>query len=162
MNLDFGLIVTQIIGFVIAVLILKRFAWGPILKLLDERREAIAGRFSEADAARRSAEQTRAQYEGRLREIDAEARKKIQEAIGEGQRVANQIKDDARSEGREAVVRAREEAERERAKARILLRDDIVRMALSTTEKVVGEQLDPERHRRLVDEFIQDVGRVKA
>lgn len=162
MNLDFGQIVTQIIGFVIAVLILKRFAWGPILKLLDARRDAIAGRFSEADAAKQSAEATRAQYEGRLREIDAEARKKIQEAIGEGQHVANQIKDEARKEGHETIARAREEADHERAKARIQLRDDIVRMALTTTEKVVREKLDPERHRRLVDEFIKDIDQVKA
>lgn len=162
MNLDFGQIVTQVIGFVIAVLVLKRFAWGPILKLLDERREAIAGRFAEADTAKQGAERLRMEYEGRMREIDAEARKKMQEAIGEGQRVASQIKEEARREGRDAVARAREEAEHERAKARILLRDDIVEMALSATEKVVGERLDPEKHRRLVDEFIQDVESVKS
>jgi F-type H+-transporting ATPase subunit b len=162
MNLDYGQIVTQIIGFVIAVLVLKRFAWGPILKLLDERREAIAGRFAEAEGAKVTADQTRAQYEGRLREIDAEARRKMQEAIAEGQQVANQIKEEARSQGRETIAHAREEAERERAKARILLRDDIVDLALATTEKVVGERLDPERHRKLVDGFIQDVAQVKA
>jgi F-type H+-transporting ATPase subunit b len=161
MNLDFGQIVTQIIGFVIAVLILKRFAWGPILKLLDERRAAIAGRFAEADTAKQGAERLRSDYEGRMREVDADARRKMQEAIGEGQRVATQIKEDARREGREAVARARDEAERERAKARILLRDDIVKMALSATEKVVGEKLDAERHRRLVGEFIEDVGKIQ-
>ena len=161
MNLEFGQIVTQVIGFIIAVLVLKRFAWGPILKLLDERRAAIAGRFAEADTAKQGAERLRAEYEGRMRDIDAEARKRMQEAIGEGQRVASQIKEDARREGREAVTRARDEAERERSKARILLRDDIVELALSATEKVVGERLDPDRHRRLVNEFIQDVEGVK-
>lgn len=160
MNLDFGQIVTQIIGFVIAVLILRRFAWGPILRLLDERRRVIAGRFDEADAARAGADQARARYETQLREIEAEARRKIQEAIHDGQQIANQIKEEARLQSHETVVRAREEAERERAKARILLRDDIVAMSLRTTEKVVGEKLDPAGHRRLIDEFIEDVDRV--
>ncbi len=59
MNLDFSVIGTTIIGFVIVVWVLRKYAWGPILEMLDARREKISSDFAEADQARGEAERIR-------------------------------------------------------------------------------------------------------
>jgi F-type H+-transporting ATPase subunit b len=92
-----------------------------------------------------------------MRDIDAEARRHVQEAVADGQRVKDEI-----------IARAREEAEdlREKqerllglevAKARIEMRDEIVAMTMAATEKLLRESVDSDRHRRLVGDFLAEV-----
>jgi F-type H+-transporting ATPase subunit b len=155
-------VATHAIAFTAAVLVLRRFAWRPILNLLDERRARIAGEFDTIEREKGSVAQLKADYEAQLRTIDAQARAKLQEAVGEGQKVAGEIKENARRESHELIERAREEVEIEKAKAEVALREDMVAMAMRAAEKVVRQQLDPATHRRLIAETIDELTRVKS
>jgi F-type H+-transporting ATPase subunit b len=148
------IVVTHIIGFVIAVLILRRFAWGPILRLLDERREKIQGEFDRIDSTKREVAGLREQYEAQLREIEVQRRAKIQEGVAEGRRVGAEIQEQARQEAHGVMARSREETDRERDKAQVGLRNDMVEMVLKATEQLLREKLDPEKHRRLVNDYL--------
>ena len=90
-SLEWQQILTHIVGFVIALFILKKFAWKPLLGMIDERRQKIQSDFDKAKEELESAEKLHAEYDERMREADAEARQKIQEAVREGQGVAVQI-----------------------------------------------------------------------
>src|SRR6185436_7436700 len=82
MNLiDVPQVLTQILGFLLMVWILRRYAWGPLLGMLEARREKIAGEFKEADRLKAEAVALRGKYEAELRTIDAQARQKINEAM---------------------------------------------------------------------------------
>ena len=157
MQVDWRQILTHIVGFIIAVLILKRYAWGPILKLLEERREKIRGEFDLIDKEKKGAAALKSDYEGQLRGIDAQSRVRIQEAVHEGQRVAAEIQEQARKNAHDQMERAREEMERDRDKARVALRNDMADMVVRATEALVRESLNDEKHRQLVREFISSI-----
>jgi F-type H+-transporting ATPase subunit b len=151
------MLLTHAVGFLIALWILKKFAWQPILNILEERRQKIQSDFDEAAEDRKKSEKLLADYEEKLKEIDAEARKKIQEAVREGQQVATEIKDSARQESRELIEKAKSELQRDVEKAKVQLKEDLVKMTIGATEKLILERLDEQKHRQLITNFIDDV-----
>jgi F-type H+-transporting ATPase subunit b len=162
MEIKWPEIVTNILGFLLLFFGLKRFAWGPILGLLDARREKIGKDFAAAEEAKRGAEAIRTDYESKLREIDAMSRKKIEEAMREAGQLAAEMKEKAREESNAIVAKAQVEIERERAKARVALRDDMVQMVLKGVEKVLHERLTPGKQEELVSRFIDELEGLKA
>ena len=160
MNLVWQQVLTQIVGFLVVLWVLKRFAWKPILTLLEERRQKIKAEFDSAAGRKEEANQLFASYEAKLAEIDAAARAKIQEAVSEAQKIAADIKEEARKEGRELVVRSQAEIAREISKAKVQLKEDMVAISLTATEKIIFQKLDEPGHRRLIDEYLSRVERV--
>jgi F-type H+-transporting ATPase subunit b len=161
MHINYGEVVVQVIGFLIALAILRRYAWKPILGMLDERREKIQASLTDAEQKSREAQDIRAELEEQLRGIETTARAKIQEAAREGQTVATEIRNQAREEAKSILSRAREEVEREVERGRTQLKEDIVRIAMSAAEKLLGESLDDARQRRLIEQFVDDVDKAK-
>ncbi len=154
-------LLTQIAGFIIAVWILKKFAWKPMLGMLEQRRAKIRSDLDSAEKTRLDAAKVLAGYEKKLKEIDTEARVKIQEAIAEGNKVAIDIREQARFEAKEIISKAREELVRDIAKAKTELRDDMVKMAIAATEKIITEKLDDEKHRAMLNNFLDEVDNIK-
>ena len=156
--IDVGQVLTQIFGFLIMVWILRRYAWGPLMAKLDERRDVISGQFDEADRLKAEANDLKGKYEQELRTIDAQAREKIQDAVAEGQKVATEIKSQAQTEAQARLVRATDEIEREREKAKEVLRNHIVDLSMRTAEKILRQKMDDPAQRKLVGEFVDEVG----
>ncbi len=159
-SLEWQQILTHIVGFVIALLILKKYAWKPLLGMIDERRERIQGDLEKAKEELKKAEELHASYDRRMREAESEVRAKIQEAVREGQGVAAEIKEAARNESKDLIERAKQELSRDVDKAKVQLKLDIVRMTLAATEKMIAEKLDEAKHRQLIEGFINDVEKV--
>ena len=137
---------------------MKKFAWGPILKTLEARREKIRGEFAEADRRKADADAAKAKFEQELRDIEATRRAKLQEGVAEGQRVAGEIRAQAQEEAQHRLARAEDEIAREREKAKEALKEQVVRLAMRGAEKILRESLDEAHQRRLVGEFIDEVG----
>lgn len=161
-QLDLGQIISQVVGFGIVLLILWQFAWGPILALLDERRDKIKGEFDEIENQRQSVTADRAQLDERLSGIEQEAREKIQAGVAEGEKVGNEIKTKARQEAQGILQRAEEQVQRDREKAQVALRNETVSMVLAATEKLLQEKLDPEAHKGRVESFIDSLDKVQG
>jgi F-type H+-transporting ATPase subunit b len=157
MGLEIGQIVTHIIGFLIAVFLLKKFAWKPLLSILEERRSKIKSEFDSIDKEKKKVDDLLSDYQAKLKEIDSLARVKIQEAAREGQKLANEIKENARGESKDILTRAREEIQRDVDKAKVQLKDDLVNMTMRATEKLIRERLDEEKDKKLIAEFIDAV-----
>lgn len=154
---EFGETITQIIAFVIFVWVMKRYAWGPVINVLDERQAKIEEGFESIRRKQDDAERLRKEYDDRLAEIEQEARAKIQEAIAEGRRVAGELNEEARQEAARITEHAQRNIRLEIAKARQELRDEIVDMTIESTRRLIDETLDDERHRKLVASFISDL-----
>jgi F-type H+-transporting ATPase subunit b len=161
LQLDWAQIVTQIIGFLLALVILKKYAWGPLLALIEERQEKIRKDFSAAEDVRREAEAFKRDLETKLRESDAQARARILEAVNEGQRVATEMREKARVESQALLDKAREEISREQDKARATLREEMVELSLAAAAKLVEKELDATRDREIAREFIADLERIR-
>jgi len=158
MDLNIPVVLTNIAGFVIVVWILAKFAWGPILNMLDARRDKIAGDFAEAEQARGDAEQLRGDFETKLGEIKVIEREKVQEAVVRGEEIADRLKGEAQAKAETALEKARQDIDVETQKAQLSLRDDVVHLALSSAEMLVNQKLDDETHRRLIREYIDNLG----
>ena len=157
MGLEIGQIVTHIIGFLIAVFLLKKFAWKPLLSILEERRSKIKSEFDNIEDEKRKVEDLVSDYQAKLKEIDSLARVKIQEAARDGQKLANEIKENARKESKDILTRAREEIQMDVDKAKVQLKNDLVNMTIRATEKLIRERLDEEKDKKLIAEFIDAV-----
>lgn len=159
MNLiDIRLVITQILGFLLLLWALRAWAWGPVLQLLEKRRAAIAGEFSEAERRQAEADRLKAQYEADLRGIEQQARQRILEAVAEGQQVAAGIKSQAQVDAQARLERAEQEIVHEREQAREAIKQQIIMLAMRSAEKILHEKLDDAHQRRLNDEFIDEVG----
>ncbi len=159
--IDIRQVATQILGFLILLWGMRKFAWGPLLGVLEARRQRIAGEFAEAERRQASADEARAKLEAQLRDIEQQKRLKIQEGIAEGQRVAGEIRQQAQQDAHARMAQAEDEVAREREKARELLKAQMIRLALGGAERVLREKLDDAHQRRLVGEFIDEVGTLK-
>lgn len=159
--IDIKLVLTQILGFLILVGILGRFAWGPIVSGLEARRQKIAGEFAEAERRQKEADAQKAKFEAEMRGIDSLKRASIQEGIAEGQRVAAEIKEHAHAEAHARLERAEDEMAREREKAKELLKEQVVSLSIRTAEKILQSKLDDPAQRRLAAAFIDEVGGVR-
>lgn len=157
MNLSLPVIVTQILGFLIVLLVLKKFAWGAILSLLDERREKIRASFQDIENQKKDVAALKVQYEDELKKIDAQARQRINEALAEAQKTAHDIESQARERSRAELERLKVEIDQEYRSARVRLKEEIVGVALNAAERMVREKLDKDRQRVLVDEFLKEL-----
>jgi F-type H+-transporting ATPase subunit b len=158
MNIQLDLVLTQILGFVLFVLVLHRYAWGPVLGTIDARRKKIAEEFADAERRKGEAANLRAEYEQALRTIDAQARQKLLDAVAEGQKVAAEIKAGADREAAARLHRADDEIAREREKQKELLKEQMIGLSMRAAEKVLRQKLDDPAQRKLVGQFIDEVG----
>ena len=95
-DLQWQQILTHAVGFLIALWVLKKFAWKPLLSLMEERRNKIVEEFNEIDNEKAKVAELTAEYEAKLRDIESERRAKLVEAVDEGKKLAAEIKAKAR------------------------------------------------------------------
>ncbi len=153
-----ALLFTQIVGFLILLFLLNRFMFKPIFGILDQRQADIKATYDQLDDDRRRMEETRRQYEQRLQGIEEEAREKIQAAVKEAQSLRDSLVADAQSQAATIIEQGRNESERDRQKAFLEMRSQIVTLAVSAAGKVIDENLTDARQTKLVDDFIGSLG----
>ena len=162
MNLiDIRMVGTQILGFLLLLWGLSKWAWGPLTAQLEARRQKIAGEFAEAERRQLAADALKVKLEQDLRGIDAQARAKLQEAVSEGQKVAGEIRSQAQKEAQDRMARAEDEMMREREKAKELLKEQVIGLSIATAEKILKSKLDEPAHRKLAGQFIDEVGALR-
>lgn len=157
MNIEISQVITHIIGFLITVWLLKRFAWKPLLSMMEERRQKIKDEFQRIEDEKVRAAQFKAEYEEKLKNIETERRQKIIEAVNEASKVASEIKAGAQEEAHALVTRTAEQLERDVAKAKVQLKEDMISITLSAAEKILREKLDEKKERQLIDQFIGNI-----
>jgi F-type H+-transporting ATPase subunit b len=157
-DINTGLSLWTLIVFAILVALLGRFAWGPILKMVDEREKGIQDKLDQAAANHAEAARLLEQH----REQIADARRQANELISEGRqaadRVRKEIEEKARVEAQGMVERARTEIERERDAALETLRKESVDLALAAASRLMQENLDQAKDRALVERYLGELG----
>lgn len=162
LGLNINWIVIWAVNFGLLLLILQRIAYRPMRKVLGERTQRIQESLEMADRARREAEETEKAYQRRLEESRREAQEQIARAQEASQKQRQQVLNEARQEARQIVERARREAEDENRRALADLRQQIAGLSLLAAEKVIGDTLDTDRHRQLIQRFLDEELKVEA
>lgn len=158
LGINLGYLISQIINFVLLLVLLRVFLYKPIVNMLDKRREKIRTDLDEADKSRSQAEAAKQEYEKQLEQAREEHRSIVAQASEQAEKMREDILEKARVEAQQLVSKTEEEMEALRRQALVGAQDEIVDLALSAAGKVVGEALDENAHRRLIQEFIAEVG----
>jgi len=155
--LDFGKTIGTIGVFLILFPVIKSFFIKPLADAIQERNSDLERTFTEAENLRTEMERMRSDYDRRLAESEATAREQIQTQIREAQNLRSSLMAEAATRADALVQQATSEIEAEKQKVLVELRTHVVDLALAAAEKVIGENMDSERNRRLVDDYINSV-----
>ena len=158
LGINLGYLISQIINFVLLLVLLRIFLYKPIVNMLDRRREKIRTDLDEADRARSQAEAAKQEYEKQLEQAREERRSIVAQANEQAEKMKGEILEKARAEAQQLMAKTEEETEALRRQTLVGAQDEIVDLALAAAGKVVGESLDEKAHRRLIQEFIAEVG----
>lgn len=154
LGIDPKTIIIQAIGFLVVLAVLWKFVFGKVGGLLEERRTEITTQSEQLRADREELDRLTAETRQRLADIETEAQTKIQAAIEQGNTERQQILAQARQDADDEVARARAEIQREKDEAISELRGVVAELAIDTASKIISEELNAERHQRIIDASI--------
>lgn len=157
MNLDFQQILTQAVGFLILLGVLRLFFWKPILASLDQRKEKIASDLKHIEDLKLELAKLKAEYESKLSSIEEISRQKLKEAIDEGKRIADEMRAKAQEQAGQIIESGRENIAQELSKAKHELKSQIVDLAMRATESVILEKLTAEHDKKIVQDFLDKI-----
>lgn len=155
--LDPGKTLAAIGVFLILFKVINNFYIAPLDEAVNTRNRDLENTFTEAENLRSQMDTLKADYEKRLAETEADARQKIQAQIREAQDLRKTLMAEASSKADEMVKRAQEEIASERDRALASIRVHVANLSLQAAEKVIGENMDNDRNRKLIDEFLDKV-----
>ena len=147
-----------LLNLVLTFLILKKFLFKPVNKMIDDRQKEIDELFAEAEDAKKMAENMRADYDRKLAEAKESSAKIISEASQEANRRSDEIIRQARLDADALRQKADADIALERKKALTDVKGDISRIAMDIAEKVVERELNADDQERLIDGFLRDLG----
>jgi F-type H+-transporting ATPase subunit b len=151
-GVDWSHLIAQIISFCIVCILLQRFAYKPVLKMLEERRRQIAQGQAHAEQIKAELAHTEEQRRGVLDEANTQATKLIDEGRAAAARVQEQETQKAIAAAEQIMVRAQEASAQERTRMLAELRSQFGRLVVETTASVTGKILTAEDQQRLAEE----------
>jgi F-type H+-transporting ATPase subunit b len=152
-----GLMIWTIISFLVTLFVLKRYAFGPIQRMIDQRRERIEQAIAEADNARDEARRLLEEH----RKLIGQAKSESEEILAEARRVADAQRERVRQETDDDRQRRLDETRRQIDQATVQalgqIRDEVGRLSLLAAEKVTRKSLDRADQKRLIDEALAEL-----
>lgn len=154
---EFGLFFWQILIFVGLILLLKKFAWKPILDAVNEREEGIKNALLSAENAKRDMQNLQADNEKLLAEARAERESLMKDAREIREKMINDAKSEAQSQGEKMIAQAKAAIESEKNAAMTELKNQVSSLSLEIAEKVLRDELsNKEAQTKLVEKMLGD------
>jgi F-type H+-transporting ATPase subunit b len=154
---DVWIFLSQVISFVIVALVLRRFAYKPILAVLEERRQRIAEGLLNAEKIKQQLAEAEQRHAEILAKANAQAQKMIDEARESSAHIAERKQQEAVVAAEQIMAKAREASAIEHERTMTELKRELGRLVVNTTAKVTGKVLTPEDQRRLQDEAARQI-----
>src|SRR3954465_11764359 len=156
-GVDWPHLIAQIVSFAIVAFLLQKFAYKPVVTMLEERRRRIAEGLENADKIKAELSRTEAQRLEVLAQANTQATKLIEEARAAAARVQEQEKQKAIAAAEQIITKAREAAAQDHARMLSELKREVGRLVVQTTATVTGKILTPEDQKRLAEETARQV-----
>jgi F-type H+-transporting ATPase subunit b len=152
-----GLMIWTIVCFLIALYVLKRYAFGPIQKMIDERRERIQRALEEADKAREEARALLEEHRRLIGQARGDAEEILAEARQVGRAMEQRTKEETDADRARRLEETKRQIEAETRRALERIRSEVAELSLLAAEKVARRSLRSEDQRRLIDEAIGEL-----
>ena len=151
-GVNWGLFISQLIAFSIVAVLLNKFAYKPVLEVLEQRKAKIAEGLENADKIKAELEQAESTRKEIIEKANAQANALIEEAREAAQTVRDTETQKAIASAEEIITKARHATEAEHAKMLAELRKEVGKLVVETTSKVAGKVLTADDQKRLIDE----------
>lgn len=146
----------QILHFLLLMYLLNLLVYKPILRMLEQRKERIRQALEEATRVKDEAAAERARLEAQIGDERRTSQERLREAVARSEEAAERRLGEAKQEAEKILAAARAEAEQTRAQALSGLQGQMADLALAAAAKVLGEGIDENKHRSLVDRFLKE------
>lgn len=160
-DIDWTLFYSTLVLFLIFAFVLAKFAWGPLLHMIEERERGIKDSVEGAEKANAEARSLLEQHKQLLREAGREREEIIKKALKEAEQLKGDLSERARAESAQILAKAKEQVEREKNLAILELRGQVADLAIEAAAKIVQSSLTPEAQRKLVSDFIAQMPKVQ-
>jgi F-type H+-transporting ATPase subunit b len=151
-----GTLISQLLIILVMLGVLYRFARGPLLKILNERRERIQQGVEATERAKRELEEAERERQAKLEETRREAQAMLDRIAKQAEDLRKELEAKAREQAEALIARARAEIGQEREKAVQDLRSQVADLAVMAAGRIIGESLDAKKHRELIEHTIEE------
>jgi F-type H+-transporting ATPase subunit b len=154
---DLGNAVWTLVIFVIVVILLGKFAWGPVLGLLRQREEFIHTALSDAKRDRDEAEARLKEYAAKIQAAQVESARIMEEARRDAERLRDELRGRARSEADTILANAQKQIQLETTRAVQQIRSEAVDLSIAIASKLIQRNISKEDNERLIDEALKQI-----
>ena len=156
-KIDINLVFT-IINLLVLYLLMKKFLFGPIIKVMDERKAMIDQQFAGAKKQEDQARALKEQYEGALKSAREESLQIMEQARKEAKAQADKTVEDTQAKVSAMLAKAQEDINTERENAMRQMKDDVASLAMEAAGKIIGKNSGADQDLSLYDQFIEKAG----
>ncbi len=148
----------QLFFFVVLLLLVKKFAWGPVVSMMQKREEYVASEIEAAEKSRAEAEESSKKAAEQLLQTKQEAQKIIEDAKLAGTKQEQNIIESARQEAERIKQAAQADIQNEKEKALQALQDKVASLSVLIASKVIEKEISAQDQEKLINEYIKEVG----
>ena len=149
-------LLTQIVTFIILLVILRFVAYKPLMRMLDERSQRIKESVEQAEAVKEQSARAEDEVKKELAKASQEGQERIARAVKAGEEVKQKAQEEAKQEAENLIDRARAEIQRERDEAIGEVRREFADLTILAAGKVIDRSLDKKEHRELIDKVLEE------
>ncbi|MUK89655.1 F0F1 ATP synthase subunit B [Ornithinibacillus sp. L9] len=153
-----GDMLTQLFFFIVLLFLVGKFAWGPVMNMMQKREEYVANEIESAEKSRAEAEKAAKEATEQLKQTKQEAQKIIEDAKNAGVKQERDIIESARLEATRIKEAAQEEIQNEKEKALQALQDQVASLSVLIASKVIEKELNEQDQEKLINDYIKEVG----
>lgn len=158
MNINIPQMIVTLVNLLILFWIVKHFAFDRVNKILKDRKNLIEDTINKADEDLEKARVLKLQNQREIKSAREEGKTIVSQYKSKADSIYKEIVEDARKEASIIVEKSKVEIDRERNKAEDDIKNQVVDLAMTISEKVLGESIDMNKHKELIDEYISKVG----
>lgn len=157
-GLHVGDMLVQLFFFIVLLFLVKKYAWGPVMGMMQKREEYVANEIEIAEQNRAEAERTSKEANEQLRQTKEEAQKIVEDARNIGVKQEQNIIEVAREEADRIKISAQEDIQSEKEKAIQALQDKVASLSVLIASKVIEKEISAADQEKLINDYIQDLG----
>ena len=157
LDINPGLIIWTWVTFIALAVVLRKFAWKPLLEALHQREEHVRSSIERAEQAKQDAERLLEENRKHLARAEEESHRILNEGRALGEKLKSEIVEKANQQSRKMIDQAKLEIERDKEAALAQLRGEVANLAIQAAGKILDETLDETKHRKIVDNYLRDL-----
>ena len=158
-GLALGNMLFVLVAFLVLMLLLKKYAWGPVVKMMEKRAEKVAHDLDTAQDAREEAEKMAAQRAEQLQSARSEANGIVADAKEAANQQRDKIVEDAQKDAQAAKNQAGAQIAQERSEAMADIKSDVAELSVTIAQKIIQKELKLDDQKALIDAYIEGLGK---